>query len=61
VSTAVQEHAGATLNYSSDPSGITLPTSSIERQSSAIYNLAGQRVTDSFRGIVIKNGKKVKQ
>jgi pectate lyase len=61
VPTAVQEHAGATLNYSSDPSGITLPTSSIERQSSAIYNLAGQRVTDSFRGIVIKNGKKVKQ
>lgn len=25
----------------------------------AIYNLAGQKVTDSYKGIVIKNGKKV--
>ena len=60
VPTAVQDHAGATLNYSSDPSGIMLPTAT-RPQSSAIYNLAGQRVTDSFRGIVIKNGKKVVQ
>ena len=60
VPTAVQDHAGATLNYSSDPSGIMLPTAT-HPQSSAIFNLAGQRVTDSFRGIVIKNGKKVVQ
>jgi len=26
--------------------------------SSALYNLAGQSVTNSYRGIVIKNGKK---
>ena len=35
--------------------------STIEMESSddAIYNLAGQRVSDDYRGIVIKNGKKI--
>ena len=41
------------------PTGITHPTSAISNPSSVLYNLAGQRVTDSFRGIVIKNGKKI--
>jgi hypothetical protein len=43
------------------PTGITHPTSAISNPSSVLYNLAGQRVTDSFRGIVIKNGKKIVQ
>lgn len=29
------------------------------QQSTAVYNLQGQRVADDFRGVVIKNGKKV--
>ena len=60
VPTAVMEHAGATLNYG-ESTGITSPTSAIIRQSSAIYNLAGQKVNESYKGVVIKNGKKVVQ
>ena len=60
VPTAVMEHAGATLNYG-ESTGITSPTSAIIRQSSAIYNLAGQKVNESYKGVVIKNGKKVIQ
>ena len=58
--TAVKEHAGATLKYG-ESTGITSPTSAIIRQSSAIYNLAGQKVNESYKGVVIKNGKKVVQ
>jgi hypothetical protein len=54
----VQNHAGATLNYSDNPSGITLPTTAVRHESSAIYNLAGQKVDASYKGVVIKNGKK---
>ena len=60
VPTVVREHAGATLKYG-ESTGITSPTSAIIRQSSAIYNLAGQKVDSSYKGIVIKNGKKVVQ
>ena len=60
VPTVVWEHAGATLKYG-ESTGITSPTSAIIRQSSAIYNLAGQKVDSSYKGIVIKNGKKVVQ
>jgi hypothetical protein len=31
------------------------------KSSAAPCNLAGQRVTDSYKGVVIKNGKKVVQ
>ena len=58
VPTEVQNYAGATLNYSDISSGITLPTSAVSRQSSAVYNLAGQEGTASFRSVVIKNGRK---
>ena len=58
VPTEVQNHAGATLNYSDNPSGITLPTTAVRHESSAIYNLAGQKVDASYKGVVIKNGKK---
>lgn len=34
-------------------------TNSVEKNASAIYNLAGQKVSDDYKGIVIVNGKKV--
>jgi hypothetical protein len=34
-------------------------TPALSEGDGAIYNVAGQRVADSYRGIVIKNGKKV--
>ena len=61
VPTEVQEYAGATLKWGEDPSGITLTTTTARRESSAIYNLAGQKVDANYRGIVIKNGRKVVQ
>jgi hypothetical protein len=36
-------------------------TSAVTPYSSAIYNLSGQRVDETYRGIVIHNGKKVLQ
>lgn len=39
------------------PTGISSITSSSVK-SAATYNLAGQQVSDSYKGIVIKNGKK---
>ena len=36
-------------------------TSSVNSQPSAVYNLSGQRVDENYRGIVIRNGKKVLQ
>ena len=59
VPAAVKAHAGATLPYSGNPSGILLPTSDSKSQSSAIFNLAGQKVSDSYRGIIVENGKKI--
>ncbi len=42
------------------PSGISTPEStSLRVCESATYNLQGQKVTDSFKGIIIKNGKKI--
>ena len=61
VPTTVQEHAGATLKYIDDPTGITTPVSFSSAISTETYNLAGQKVTSSFHGIVIKNGRKVMQ
>lgn len=60
VPTTVKEHAGATLKYG-ESTGITSPTSAIFRQSSAIYNLAGQKVDSTYKGVVIKNGHKMLQ
>ena len=39
--------------------GITSIETSASAKSTAIYNLAGQQVSSSYKGIVIKNGKKV--
>lgn len=41
--------------------GISAPQSAVRVPQSAIYNLAGQRVGKDYRGVVIKNGKKLIQ
>ena len=43
-----------------DATGIVSPLGETE-EGAAIYNLAGQRVSKSYRGIVIENGKKIKK
>ena len=43
----------------STSTGITSIEASASAKSNAIYNLAGQQVSSSYKGIVIKNGKKV--
>ena len=58
VPTVVQEHAGATLAFSVDPSGIT-PIVSATESAPKVYNLKGQCVDSHYKGIVIVNGKKI--
>ena len=41
-----------------DPTGIAEVKANVKANQGAIYNLAGQKVTKSFKGIVVKNGKK---
>ena len=54
----VKQHAGATL-FSSDPSGIFDTIGIIDSKSGfPVYNLYGQSVNNSFKGIAIINGKK---
>lgn len=55
----VKEGSGDSPHVFVDPTGITLNTSNTTLRTSAIYNIAGQRVSDSYKGLVIKNGKKV--
>jgi hypothetical protein len=43
----------------SDPSGIANVAAKTAKTSAVMYNLAGQRVANDFKGIVIKDGKKV--
>ncbi len=58
VPTAVKENAGATL-FADTPAGIKdIVRDTEESGNHAIYNLRGQRVSDSYKGIVIINGKK---
>ena len=54
----VKEGAGTEPHVYVDPTGInnTVVDSNV---SSAAYNLAGQRVSNSYKGIVVKNGKKL--
>ena len=47
-----------TLKVTRDTAGIT-ETLNVKVNSGAIYNLAGQKVDESYKGVVIKNGKKV--
>lgn len=39
--------------------GIDTPTVNVSQKKQGTYNLAGQRVGDSYKGIVIENGRKV--
>ena len=54
----VKEGAG-TEPYQYGGEGIFTITDNITTDSNAIYNLSGQRVGADYKGIVIKNGKKV--
>lgn len=55
----VKEGAGTTpYQFGTDPSGIENVNAKKAKTSTAIYNLAGQRVDNGFKGIVIKDGKK---
>ena len=56
----VKEGAGTTPYEfgTENPNGISTVTSQKNIGSAVIYNLAGQRVSNSFKGIVVKDGKK---
>ena len=44
------------------PTGIqNIKSNAIENANAPIYNLAGQQVDKSFKGVVIQNGKKMVQ
>jgi hypothetical protein len=54
----VKEGAGTNPHpFGTDPSGITNITAK-QNSSAAIYNIAGQKVDNNFKGIVVKDGKK---
>lgn len=48
----------APYQYGTDPSGIINVKEDAAKSNDAIYNLAGQRVSKDYKGIVVKNGKK---
>ena len=55
----VKEGAGTDpYQYGTDPSGIANVAAKGAKTSAVMYNLAGQRVANSFKGIVVKDGKK---
>ena len=55
----VKEGAGTNpYEFGTDPSGIINVKEDAVKANDAIYNLAGQRVSKDYKGIVVKNGKK---
>ena len=54
----VKEGAGTDPHVFSDPDGISTVVVN-NTVSTATYNLAGQRVSNDYKGIVVKNGRKV--
>lgn len=55
----VKEGASTTAyQFGTDPDGIESVVNDTKNGSNAIYNLAGQRVSKDYKGIVIKNGNK---
>lgn len=44
-----------------EPTGITNITANEAAKNAPVYNLAGQKVTKAYKGVVIKNGKKMIQ
>ena len=56
----VKEGAGTDpYQFGTDPSGIINVKEDVVKANGAIYNLAGQRVSKDYKGIVVKNGKKL--
>jgi hypothetical protein len=49
---------GGQITYFEDPSGISNVTIKDRKATGAIYNIAGQKVDKSYKGLVIQNGKK---
>ena len=49
------------FQFDDDPTGIESLTPALSEGEGAAYNLNGVRVNDSYKGIVIKNGKKIYQ
>ncbi|MDO5526146.1 MAG: hypothetical protein Q4F85_08705 [Prevotella sp.] len=54
----VKEGAGDTAHEFGTETGINSVVNDTKNSSNAIYNLAGQRVSKDYKGIVIKNGSK---
>ena len=55
----VKEGAGTNpYEFGTDPAGIINVKEDAVKANDAIYNLAGQRVSKDYKGIVVKNGKK---
>lgn len=55
----VKEGAGTSpYQFGTDPSGIHNVTTGVKNSSAAIYNLSGQRVSNEYKGIVVRSGKK---
>ena len=55
----VKEGAGTSpYEFGTDPSGIKSVTNNTKNSSAATYNLAGQRVSKDYKGLVVKEGKK---
>ena len=55
----VKEGAGTNpYEFGTDPAGIINVKEDAVKADGAIYNLAGQRVSKDYKGIVVKNGKK---
>ena len=47
------------INFRPEAAGINEGRRTKDEGRSATYNLAGQRVGDDYKGIIIKNGKKI--
>jgi hypothetical protein len=54
----VKEGAGGETHQYDGGTGIKSAVNNIKTNSTAIYNLSGQRVSKDYKGIVIKNGNK---
>ena len=55
----VKEGAGTEPHeFGTDPAGINNVTTDVKNSSAATYNLAGQRVSKDYKGLVVKSGKK---
>ena len=47
-----------TVTLKNDPIGINEVSNGAVNESAPIYNLAGQRVSKDYKGVVVQNGKK---